>query len=807
MIATSERLPVLPLRDLVFIPTMVLPLLVGRPRSVAALRRALAGDRRLLLVAQRDPEVEDPGGDSLHRVGTLARIVQDAELADGTLRVVFEGSERMVVEAFHGDADGLTADAHPFEFEDLAGPVPPEREALARRVGRALREYVRLHPDLPPDLATSLPAGTGSRGFALQVAGHLLIRSSDKQALLERPTILSLLEGLQDTLEREIEVLRIEDRLDREMRRRLEEEEQRHPSESPAAAGGGGLPGDPMELFRRQVEQADDERTELLARIDGADLPAPADERARREVKRLERLNPASPEAGVIRGYLDWILELPWSARSADTVDIARARSELEGAHAGLEAVKERILDHIAVLSLVGELRGPILCLVGPPGVGKTSLGQSIARALDRAFVRISLGGVRDEAEIRGHRRTYVGSMPGRILQGMRRAGTRNPVFLLDEVDKLTRDVHGDPSSALLEVLDPEQNRSFQDHYLELDFDLSDVLFVATANTLSGIPEALRDRLEVLRIPGYLDTEKLTIASRFLLPAQLDAHGLSPDSVTLEPQVLRWIIETWTREAGVRELDRTLARLARKLARQQAEGGGEGASPPGRQGPLDAETVASLLGPRPPGRSQRDRGTDRVGIATGLAWTAAGGEILEVEVAVLPGSGEIQLTGTLGDVMKESAVAAVTWARSRARALGLRPTFHQEVDVHIHIPEGATPKDGPSAGLVMACALISALTERPTSPDVAMTGEITLRGRVLPVGGIREKMVAALRQDIRTVLVPQANAHELEGLPPEVRTRLRFHTVQRVDEALDLVLGPATPPGMPPPDPGLHRSQ
>ncbi|TVP79559.1 MAG: endopeptidase La [Gemmatimonadales bacterium] len=803
MTLATERLPVLPLRDLVFIPSMVLPLLVGRPRSVSALHLALASDRRLLLVAQRDPEVEDPGGDGLHRVGTLARIVQDAELADGTLRVVFEGASRMVVERFHADDRGLSADAHSLDYEDAEDPVSPSREAQARRVSRACREYVRLHPDLPPDLATSLPPGDGSLRFAHQVTGHLLLRAQDKQALLERPTVQSLLEGLQDTLEREIEVLRIEDRLDREMRKRLEEDEAGS-AEGTASPMGG--PTDPMEAFRRQMERAGDERDEILAAIQEADLPAHADERARQEVKRLERLNPASPEAGVIRGYLDWILALPWSTRSSDALDVERARTELEAAHAGLDSVKDRILDHIAVLSLVGQLRGPILCLVGPPGVGKTSLGRSIARALGRSFVRVSLGGVRDEAEVRGHRRTYVGSMPGRILQGLRRAGTRNPVFLLDEVDKLTRDVHGDPAAALLEVLDPEQNRSFQDHYLELDFDLSDVLFVATANTLSGIPEALRDRLEIIRIPGYLDTEKVTIATRFLLPGQLRGHGLEPDSVQLSPQVLRWVIENWTREAGVRELDRTLARLARKLARRKAEGSGSAtdASPPLQD--LDAEAVGALLGPPPTRRPDRDRGSDRVGIATGLAWTSVGGEILEVEVAVLPGSGEIQLTGTLGDVMKESAVAAVTWARSRARALGLRPTFHEDVDVHIHIPEGATPKDGPSAGLVIACALISALTERSTRPDVAMTGEITLRGRVLPVGGIREKVVAALRQDIRVVLVPEANAAELERLPREVRERLGFHTVGRVDEALELVLGPAAP-GVAPPEPGLHRSQ
>jgi ATP-dependent Lon protease len=539
-----------------------------------------------------------------------------------------------------------------------------------------------------------------------------------------------------------------------------------------------------LRAIQRELGSASPEFDDLRSRLSAMKLPDVAREKAELEFERLQKMNPVAPEAAVIRGYLDWILALPWEERTVDSPDVSHARAVLEEAHFGLEEVKDRILDHIAVLSLVGELKGPILCLVGPPGVGKTSLGKSIAKALNRRFVRVALGGVRDEAEIRGHRRTYVGSLPGKILQGIRRAQSRNPVFLFDEVDKLTRDGHGDPSAALLEVLDPEQNRTFQDHFLELEFDLSEVLFVATANTLGGIPDPLRDRMEVIRIPGYLDTEKRSIARDFLIPEQLRRHGLERSRVRIAEDVVDRIVEGYTREAGVRELDRLLARVARKVARQVAEGSVTRT----QQIEVRAEDLSDLLGPVRHSRVSRDGASDRIGIATGLAWTAAGGELLEVEVSVVPGSGAIQLTGTLGDVMKESAVAAVTYARARARELGLKVHFHGEVDVHIHIPEGATPKEGPSAGVTIAAALVSALTSIPTREDVALTGEITLRGRVLPVGGIKEKAVAALRGGIGTVILPLGNAQELELLPAEVRDRIRFLPVSRMDEVLDLVL-------------------
>ena len=784
IVEVPDRLPVLALRDLVFFPYVVLPLLVGRPRSVRALEAAGGPGGLVLLVAQRSATVEDPGPAQLHGVGTVARIVESQPAGEGTVRVVLEGLGRGRIQecSWGPEADGaLFAVLAPGDMVERApDPLPPGWGALQAQLQELYSEYARLHEQIPPGTAPTLTAAGDPVRQAHLLAGHLLVPASDRQALLDEDDPETRMTLLRALLEREVELLRVEARIDEAVRR------QREADRDLPELGETGPPrmwGPVGPTREPDAEWADAERA-----VAGAVLPPHARERAERELARLKRLNPVSPEAAVIRSYLDWIVGLPWSVSTPERADVARAAEILDGAHYGLGEVKERILDHIAVLSLVdGDLQGPILCLVGPPGVGKTSLGRNIARALGREFVRVSLGGVRDEAEIRGHRRTYVGALPGRILQGMRRMGTRNPVFLLDEVDKLARDAHGDPAAALLEVLDPEQNRSFADHYLELDYDLSGVLWLATANTLAGIPEPLRDRMEVIRLPGYLDTEKRVIARKFLWPKQMAQHGLAGAPVVLEEEALAGILDGYTREAGVRELDRRLSQVVRKVARRVAEGTAAVGDAVG----IDGVLLREFLGPPPYDRNEHAGGGDRVGIANGLAWTPAGGEVLDVEVSVVPGNGDMQLTGTLGAVMKESALAAVTYARARARMLGLDPRFHRDVDLHIHIPEGATPKDGPSAGITIAVALVSALTGTPSRSDVAMTGEITLRGRVLPVGGIREKAVAALRSGMKTVIVPAGNSSELEMLPPEVRERVRFLAVSSMDEVLEAALMPA----------------
>jgi ATP-dependent Lon protease len=649
------------------------------------------------------------------------------------------------------------------------GEVPANALSLTQTVASLYSEYTHLHERIPEELSGLLSAEGDRVRFIHLVAGHLILPALDKQELLETVDPMEQLEILRQLLTRELEIMRIEAKLDRQIQLQLKEEKT-----PDFVLGLGGI--------RKDSSQEDlDEWKEIGQAIHDANLPPHALDLANKELGRLKKLNPVAPEAAVIRTHLDWIVELPWTARSQDNLSVEHASQILDSDHFGLIEVKERILDHVAVLSLVREMRGPILCLIGPPGVGKTSLGRSIALALGREFVRVSLGGIRDEAEIRGHRRTYVGALPGRILQGMRRSGTLNPVFLLDEVDKLARDFHGDPGAALLEVLDPEQNANFTDHYLELDYDLSDVLFIATANTLQDIPDPLRDRMEVIRLPGYLDTEKREIAMRFLWPKQIERHGLNVEEIVLSPAAVHDVIERYTREAGVRELERRLSRIARKLARSVADGRKV-------SNVLEPQNLKELLGPRPYAPPDRDENSDRIGIANGLAWTAAGGAVLDVEVAVVMGTGNLRLTGTLGDVMKESAHAAVTYARSRSSLLGLDPQFHEKIDVHIHIPEGATPKDGPSAGITIAVALISALIDKPTRADVAMTGEITLRGRVLAVGGVKEKAVAALRGGIRRVLLPAANAPDLELLPEEVHAGVVFELVNTMDEVMDAVL-------------------
>jgi len=775
-----DRLPVVALRDLVYFPYMVLPLLIGRPPSLAALHAAEEGEGYILLLAQKNVQVEDPSKDDLHRVGVVAQVLQVSRLPDGNARVVLEGIGRCRVRRFLKAEAGFAASIQPFVVEERAeGQESEEEEALARGVLRLFHEYIQLCDRVPDDVLSSVSLESDRLRSAHLVAGHLLVLPSEKQELLESPALAPYYGLLREVLVRELEILRIEEKLDAQIRMQLDSDHRQSYLQEQLKAIHHELGADPK-----------DDWSDLAAAVVSASLPPHARERAERELNRLEKLNPVAPEAAVIRTYLDWILGLPWTERREDNLRVEHASATLDEAHHGLDEVKDRILDHIAVLSLVGELKGPILCLVGAPGVGKTSLGRSIATALGREFVRVSLGGIRDEAEIRGHRRTYVGALPGRVLQGMRRSGTTNPVFLLDEIDKLARDFHGDPGAALLEVLDTEQNKTFTDHYLELEYDLSDVLFVATANTLAGIPEPLRDRMEIIRLPGYLDTEKLAIALRYLWPHQAMRHGLSTD-VDLTESAAKTIIRRYTREAGVRELDRSIARVARKLARRKAEQGtatGDDTATTADDRSTEPliigeDDLKALLGPPLFLERSHDEG-ERSGMANGLAWTEAGGEVLDVEVAVVPGSGQVQLTGTLGEVMKESAFAAVTYARSRAARLGLDPQFHQNVDIHIHIPEGATPKDGPSAGITIATALISALTGTPSRADVAMTGEITLRGRVLAVGGVKEKAVAALREGMTKVLLPAANAPELELMPEEVIAGLEFVPVRTMDEVL-----------------------
>ncbi|HEX9310964.1 MAG TPA: endopeptidase La [Gemmatimonadaceae bacterium] len=785
-IPTSDRIPVLPLRDVVIFPYVVIPLLVGRPASLAAIEAAQAEDKIILLVAQRDGEKQEPAAADLHRTGVIGRVVQVSRLPTGTTRVLVEGVARARVTRYFPSGNVLRAAASPLPF---AGPAPEdaaETEALSRRVLNSFEEYVGLHRRIPAEIVAIIQSTDSVERQAFGVAAHVAVRFELRQSLLEADTLRSLLEMLAELLSGEIDLLRLERKIDDDVRGAMFQNQREFYLQ------------EQLRVIHRELGEEDsDDFAELEAQIKKKALPAVVEERTMRELRKLRRMPPMSPEFTVARNFVDWIVSIPWTERTDEVLDVPHARAILDADHYGLDEVKDRILDFIAVLSLVGRLDGQILCLVGPPGVGKTSLGRSIARALGRKFVRMALGGVRDEAEIRGHRRTYIGSMPGRIIQAMRRAEVINPVILLDEVDKLGQDFRGDPAAALLEVLDPEQNTTFNDNYLEVDYDLSQALFITTANSLAGIPEPLRDRMEILRIAGYLDHEKLAIARQYLLPRQIEANGLKKDEVVLEPDVLMAVMRGYTREAGVRELERRIARVARKLARKRAEVGTATASKgddvavsgPAQVTTIGVDDLKDLLGPPPfdPDDTSLD---DKIGVASGLAYTSAGGEVLEIEVSVVKGRGKVQLTGTLGDVMKESASAALSYARARARALGIESEFYRTKDIHIHMPAGATPKDGPSAGIAIATAVISALTGVPVRGDVAMTGEITLRGRVLPIGGLKEKSVAAHRNKVTDVIVPNGNARDIEELPEEVRASVRFHPVKTMDEVLALALRP-----------------
>jgi ATP-dependent Lon protease len=814
-----DRLPVLPLRDVVVFPYVVMPLVIGRAQSLAAVDASANDGNVVLLVAQKNADLQDPGAADLYRIGVVARLMQVVRLPNGTTKILVEGIARARVTRYATGGGTLRASIAAEPFGEAS--EPGDQSALGRRVLSLFEEYVSLHRRIPAEVVTLVQATASEERQACAVAAHLAVRHDVRQTLLEAPTLPALLSQLAQLIAAEIEILRLERKIEEDVRGSLFQNQREFYLQ------------EQLKAIHRELGQEDDDFGDLEAAIEKKALPDLVKARAHRELRKLRRMSPLSPEATVARNFVDWVLALPWTERTDDALDVAKARLVLDEDHYGLAEVKERILDYIAVLSLVGKLEGPILCLVGPPGVGKTSLGRSIARALGRKFARMSLGGVRDEAEIRGHRRTYIGAMPGRVIQAMRRAEVINPVLLLDEIDKLGQDYRGDPASALLEVLDPEQNRTFSDHYLEVDYDLSHVLFITTANSLSTIPEPLRDRMEIIRLPGYLDHEKQAIARQFLIPKQLKQNGLNPDRVTFERETIPEIIHRYTREAGVRELERRIARVARKLARRRAEM----SAPPSSEAVAATPSPSVVAEPAPPTRRRKKKAKavvaeavegppalgaaidqtvapddlrsllgvapydpddmsldDKVGVATGLAYTSVGGETLEVEVAVVRGRGKVQLTGTLGEVMKESASAALSYARSRAAALGIDRDFHKARDLHVHIPAGATPKDGPSAGIAIATAVISALTGRPVRGDTAMTGEITLRGRVLPIGGLKEKSVAAHRNGIAHVIIPHGNARELEELPDEVKAGVQFHPVRTMDEVMALVLrGVAAP--------------
>jgi ATP-dependent Lon protease len=774
----DDRLPLLPLRDVVVFPYMTIPLLVGRMPSIHAIEKAVARDRTLCVAAQRRSEVADPDAEDLFPVGTVVRVLQLFRLPDGTMRVLVEGVCRCRIERFSKSGDAQMVRVKALEDPKLAGS---EVEALMRHVLERFGDYVRLNKRIPDEVMLTANNITDPASLTHTVAAHLILKVPKKQKLLEVEGVAERLRMLGELLAAELEIVKLERKIEGQVRSQVHKNQKEF------------YLNEQLKAIRKELGHQNEfasEIEELSAGIRRARLPREVRAKAVKELDRLSKMSFMSPEATVVRNYLDWIVSLPWAKVSRDPIELSEVERVLDEDHFGLRKVKDRIVEYLAVLKLTGRLKGPILCFVGPPGVGKTSLGKSIARSLGRRFVRVALGGVRDEAEIRGHRRTYIGSMPGRILQSLRRAGTRNPVFLLDEIDKLGADFRGDPASALLEVLDPEQNHTFNDHYLEVDFDLSHVMFICTANTLYAIPPALVDRMEIIRLPGYLETEKVEIARRFLLPKQLAAAGLAEGDIKLAIPVLRAIVNHYTREAGVRNLERELAGLCRKIARRKAGGRLRGKV---------TVTTASLhrwLGP-PRFLDSEVEKVSRIGVANGLAWTETGGDLLTIEVGILPGKGELQLTGKLGDVMRESGQAALSYARSRATQLGLDKWFYRDIDIHVHVPEGAMPKDGPSAGITMATALISALTGVPTRSEIAMTGEITLRGTVLPIGGLNEKAVAARRAGIRTILIPRANEKDLAEIPDEVREDLEFVLIDSMDQVLEQALERREPPPAP----------
>ncbi len=757
--------PLLPLRDIVIFPHMVVPLFIGRERSIAALEHAMGQDSFVLLCTQRDAKKDEPGENDIYRFGTLGNILQLLRLPDGTVKALIEGKRRAEIRHFLSNPNFFMV-----EVEEIPEPYEPttEAEALLRTNIASFEQYIKLNKKIPQEVFQAVSTMTDPGRLADNLASHLAIKIEEKQPLLEIIHPIRRLEKVLYVMQREIEVLQIEGRIKNRVKKQMEKTQKEY------------YLNEQIRAIQKEMGEKDDFKSELQdleKKIKKKRLSPEANTKVRHELKKLKMMSPMSAEATVVRNYIDWILALPWYEKTRDKLDIVAAETILEEDHYGLEKPKERILEYLAVQSLVKKMKGPILCLVGPPGVGKTSLAKSVARALGRNFVRLSLGGVRDEAEIRGHRRTYIGALPGKILQSLRKAKTNNPVFCLDEVDKMSTDFRGDPSAALLEVLDPEQNYAFNDHYLDMDYDLSEVMFITTANTLYSIPLPLQDRMEIIRIPGYTELEKLHIAQLFLIPKQREANGLSQDNIEFSENAILTIIRQFTREAGVRNLERELAGICRKVAREVVREGLE------HKARVTSQTVPKFLG-IPKFRFGQSEEKDEVGLTTGLAWTEFGGELLLTEVVILPGRGKLIITGKLGEVMQESAQAAMSYVRSRAADLGLPLDFYRRVDIHIHIPEGAIPKDGPSAGITLATTLVSALLKIPVHRDIAMTGEITLRGRVLPIGGLKEKIIAAHRGQIKTVLIPKDNEKDLKDIPARILKAVEIVPVEHMDEVL-----------------------
>ena len=765
-------IPVLPLRDVVVYPYMVIPLFVGREKSIQALQRAMESDKRILLVAQMDAGQDNPVVEQIYRIGTVSTILQLLKLPDGTVKVLVEGGQRARIDAFTDSESFLSADITPLVSEPADGR---EIEALTRSLLAHFEQYVKLSKKTPPEILASLSTIDDASRLADTIAAHLAVKIDQKQAILEVHDTRERLEQLVARVEEEIDLLQVEKRIRGRVKRQMEKSQREY------------YLNEQMKAIQKELGDMDESPNEiddLSRRIETAGMSKEARTKATGELNKLKMMSPMSAEATVVRNYVDWLVNVPWKKRTRIGRDLGKAEAVLEADHYGLEKVKERIVEYLAVQTRVKKLKGPILCLVGPPGVGKTSLGQSIARATNRKFVRMSLGGVRDEAEIRGHRRTYIGALPGKIVQNLAKAGVRNPLFLLDEVDKMSMDFRGDPSSALLEVLDPEQNHAFNDHYLEVDYDLSHVMFVATANTLN-IPPPLLDRMEVIRLSGYTEDEKLNIAQRYLVPKQMENAGLEAEELAIAPDSIRDIVRYYTREAGVRNVEREIAKICRKVVKQKVGDNIEGTVE------VATDNLGDYLGVQR-FRFGRKEEEDRVGQVTGLAWTEAGGDLLTIEAVVMSGKGKPTYTGQLGEVMQESIQAAMTVVRARTAALGIEEKFYQRRDIHIHVPEGATPKDGPSAGVGMCTAVVSALTGIPVRADVAMTGEITLRGEVLAIGGLKEKLLAALRGGIRLVLIPEENARELVEIPEEIKENLDIQPVKWIDQVLNVAL--ARPP-------------